>query len=397
MRRKQNLRPQVLPQTLAAQAGGALQSTPSVNLRNFSAPMQMPSVMPSQYMRGAAGDSGNKSVGKVKVGKVVKQAGQYAGAFNFDPTDIYGRLQNKQSKVQKKMSRLEGREGARAQRKYNRLGKKLNRITGAIEQVEGSYPYQMKEVNNQGNDLMQTQFDMIRDQGVFNPEGLPALNQDYGQMRQQAEQRVMDSFNRQMQPEFARQEASFREQMALQGVPEGSEKFNLQYEQMRKAQDSARQSAMDQSFQMGQSEQSQAFGQASQANQQMFGQQLQQYQNPYQNLGAFQPYYQGQMGMLQGQQDYQNQLALQNNANKFASQQAALDRQQQWNLANMGPVGGGGGGGYSDPFGATNSIYDQYIMQQQGGGLPPAMGTGNAFVGGIAQGIGAGITNSIFG
>ncbi len=305
-----------------------------------------------------------------------KQVQNYAGAFGYDPSSLLTKLQQQQQNLQSKIDKKTA-----AGKTPNKLMNKLQNVQNNIGQVQNSSPYQMQQMNNQANAGISQQMGYIQQQGQFNPQNLPNLNQDYSQMRKQAEDNVMSAFNRQMQPEFQRQSEDFRQTMANQGVPEGSEKWNLLYKQMQDSQSNARQNAMNQAFTTGQSEQAQGFNQAFNANQLGYNQQYQTYQMPYQNMQAFQPYYAGQMN-LYGQQ-LQNQY--QQQQNKWQAGQNALDRQVAGKI---------GGGRPYDPNAGMNGFYDQMI-----GGLygnqQKQPGTGTALGQGLVSGVSQGIANSI--
>ena len=289
----------------------------------------------------------------------------YMGAMGTDPSALVGNLTNRADKIGGRIDHLKSKG---RNKKANRLQRRLDKVNTQIGNVQNSTPYQMQGVNNTANETTNQMFEQIQNQGAFKPQNLPNINQDYSQMRQQAEQRVMDSFNREMQPEFQRQDDNFRKQMALQGIPEGSEKWNLQYENMTDAQNSARQQAMDSAFQTGQGEQAQAWNQNFNANNTMFNQQYQTHQMPYQNLGAMTPYYSGQMGMMGQQANRYWQGQQQNQQNQFTAGQNQLNRDHQMSMqhsaqghaSHLAGMHRGGGGG--EPQGMNDA--DFAWMQQ---------------------------------
>ena len=209
-------------------------------------------------------------------------------------------------------------------------------------------------------------------QGIQN---LQPMNMDYGAMRQRAEQMAMDSFNRNMQPQFQREESDWRQRMAEQGIDPNSERARKEFEQMKQQQSGMTQNAMTSAFQAGQGEQAQAFNQG--VTQQML---------PYQQLSSLSPFYQSQAAAnLQGQQ------------NAWQGKQNALTRAQQLQMAKLG---GGGGMTQADRLALIDAeqagrmaLIAQEQALQSGQQLPNQMG--NAAVGGIASGIGAGITGSL--
>jgi hypothetical protein len=99
--------------------------------------------------------------------------------------------------------------------------------------------------------------------GQFNPYDLygKAPEQGYVQALEQAQASVMDQFNRQMDPQFARQNQDFQQQMMSQGIDPNSDAYKLQYEAMQRSQNDARLSAQSQAYQLGMESQKQGFGQ----------------------------------------------------------------------------------------------------------------------------------------
>jgi hypothetical protein len=236
-------------------------------------------------------------------------------------------------------------------------------------------------------------------------DAMPQMpTQDYSAMRQAAEQNAMQSFERNMGPQFQREESEFRQRMAEQGVPETSESYRQQYNDMKNAQGSARQNAMSQAFQLGQGEQAQAYGQQAQNYQlglsgrdQQFNQGIQQYRLPMEQLNAMSPVY-GQMS--QNQQFGQRM--------NFDQQQAELDRQHQEQMAMQGykydrnlmklqsrlnPRGGGGGGGGGTQANPFDRGFDAMIMQQFANQGQQQQQQYPGFGGGFSGGLGQGITN----
>lgn len=247
-----------------------------------------------------------------------------------------------------------------------------NVITTPGAPSTGEAPATFESVTQQGNEALTNTFEQMNNQGAFNPG-------DYTQMRQQAEDSVMNSFNQRMNPQFQQQDERFRQQMANQGIPENSEMYQQQYQQMMQGQNDARQGAMSQAFQLGQGEQAQGWNQAFQG-----------YQLPMAQLNALSPYYgaQAQQNMQTGQQE-------------FAANQADLDRQfgkwqQKYNRGTAwgAPRGGGGGGGglsFEQQKALQDSrqqgdFFNSMVMNglQNGEEMPGQFG--NSFAGGFAGG-----------
>lgn len=208
--------------------------------------------------------------------------------------------------------------------------------------------------------------------GAFqNIQNLQPMNMDYGAMRQKAEQMAMDSFNRNMQPQFQREEADFRQRMAEQGIDPNGEQARKQFEQLKQQQNAMVQNAQTSAFQAGQGEQAQAFGQ------QVTGQMM-----PYQQLGALQPFYASQAASnMQGSQ------------NSWQAKQNELNRQAQLQAAKMG--GGGGGMSMQDRYALMDrEMYNNMVMASMQNGQQMPNQTGNAAVAGIGQGIANAVVGS---
>lgn len=244
-----------------------------------------------------------------------------------------------------------------------------NRLT-AVQQAQGAA----------GQTPQQPTFDYTTGQanqaisGAFNNiQNLQPMNMDYGAMRQKAEQTAMDAFNRQMQPQFQREEADFQQRLAQQGIDPNGEQARKMYEQMKQQQNAMTQNAMTSAFQAGQGEQAQMF------NQGVTGQML-----PYQQLGALQPFYASQAAAnLQGQQ------------NRWQGRQNDLSRAA---ALQQSRIGAGGNLTMADRFALQDQQFQQQMAlqaQQQAfnAGQPlPGNNMVNAGIAGVGQGLGAGLT-----
>jgi hypothetical protein len=272
---------------------------------------------------------------------------------------------------------------------------------GPFQPGQGQGPLPNQGVVDSSNQYMEELFKRMQEQGNFNPN-LPALPQssDYQAMRQRAEQVAMDSFNRNMRPQFQQEESQFRQRMAEQGIPENSELYRDQYKQLRDQQNAATQNAMSNAFQAGQAEQAQQFGQAFDTRGQMFNEQFQGYQVPIAQAQAMSPYYANQMAG--------NQL---NQRLTFEGQQSELQRQHEMEMArladkyqrgqmrlgvSLNPRGGGGGGGgrggmtMADRFALMDrEFYNQMVANaMQNGQTGPMPNFGSGFSGGVGAGAG---------
>jgi len=201
--------------------------------------------------------------------------------------------------------------------------------------------------------------------GKFNPYDLygKAPEQGYVQALEQAQASVMDQFNRQMDPQFARQNQDFQQQMMSQGIDPNSDAYKLQYEAMQRSQNDARLSAQSQAYQLGM-----------QSQQQGFGQYMQGMDYPLKAAQIMQPGWQVPMTFTQDaqQREKDRQLALQNarmssGATVQAAKIAADARQAEINAA----------------------LIERYGNPQQGTSIA------NQFVGPFVSGIGAGIGSGL--
>lgn len=288
-----------------------------------------------------------------------------------------------------------------------KLGKRLENVKGKIQALKnpqapmaptgevpgptlpgGATPPSYNDMLGMGNQAMAGLFGQIQNQGAFNPG-------NFADSQQKAYDSVYNQFQRSMQPQFDQEEAAFRQQMVEQGTPVNSDRYEAAYKQMKAAQNSARQNAMDQAFQTGLGAQGQAYGQAANT-----------YQMPYQNMGAFTPFFQGQnaMQLQQGQQGWQG--AQNDQQRQFEKEMAALQQKYQMKQLQFGAAhqggGGGGGGGYQGMSLAdqmalqNNSFYNNMaLMAAQGGQQMPLPGMGSGFGQGMGTGIGMAVTGSL--
>ena len=107
-------------------------------------------------------------------------------------------------------------------------------------------------------------------QNAFNPTNLPSMGINPGET-------YSDAIMRRLQPQVAMQQKQFDAQMANQGIPPGTEAYNNAKRAFDQQQNDLLTSAQVQGIGVGQT-----------ANQQAFNQQLATYNNPLQQLGAFQ-------------------------------------------------------------------------------------------------------------
>lgn len=205
----------------------------------------------------------------------------------------------------------------------------------------------------------------------FDPLQMQAQYQPvYSQEMERARQNVMGQFERRNAEEFARQQEDVQRQIVERGLDPSSPAAQALYKQLNVRQDLARQEALSAAEQAAQGIQ-----------QQMFGQAMGTAQMPYDIYGStFAPAYMAGVGAQYQQQQLTQQQ-------QFEAQQAKLNRQAQERVARMSRGGGGGGGGMS--------LYDRMEAEAlaRGYGQQPQLNPWAAGAQGLAQGVGAGITN----
>lgn len=215
-----------------------------------------------------------------------------------------------------------------------------------------------------GESIMQY-FNQLQQQGEFHPES-------YTDTYREAVHNVMGQFELQNREQFEYENANAEQMIAERGIdPQGPQADRIR-SQLYDQQDQARQQAMYQGEQMGRALQ-----------QQRFEQDLTKYNIPASQLQALQGYFSGQLGSVEAQRQREHE-----------SKQAEMDRQNRLQLGRMG------GGGGADAMALLNAeyahkrdlLFDAAAMEG-GGNRGPSVG--NAFVGGMGQGIGAGIIGAM--
>lgn len=212
---------------------------------------------------------------------------------------------------------------------------------------------------------------LVEDLGNFDPAAAQReYEQTYSQEMDRARQNIMSQFERRNAEEFERQNVDVQRQIAERGLDPNSPAAQALMRQNTQRQDLARQEAMSAAEQA-----------ASGVNQQMFNQF---YQSNMMKPEMWQAYQQPYIAGI-GAQYSQQQLTQQQ---QFEAQQARLNRQAQERIARMSRGGGGGGGGGMDPFQQYlyQDMMNRYGPQQQ---QPNPIASG---IGGLAQGVGAGLT-----
>lgn len=227
---------------------------------------------------------------------------------------------------------------------------------------------QQKQLSTDIGSGLQQQMQFLAQQGQFQPG-------DFGQQMTQAYDTVMQNFERANAPEFARQQADFRQMAAERGLDPNSEAYKSLSQQLNQQQQDARQQAMLTAQQAASNVQQQAFNQAET-----------QYKMPGTMMGAFAPLF----GTAGEQQQFGQTLGWEQN--KFAQQyQQDLEKlRKQYEYQNKLQASAPRG----DPNALTyeqrrNLIFDEAAARagfQTPEQQPPKTNMGNAFVSGAASG-----------
>ena len=233
-------------------------------------------------------------------------------------------------------------------------------------------PNSYDSITNQAFGAMNPLLNQIQNQGAFNPGS-------FKDTQDAAYNHAMDSFNTQMNPVYAKQEADFQQMAAERGWDPTSQDFARAHQlNVEAPQNQARQQAMDSAYQQGLGAQQQAFAQS-----------YQQYMAPEQNLQYLDPFYR-----------YNTSIQAQQQQNAWQTQQAATN--QQYALELQKHAGGGtkvvGGGGLSlqDQMALqNNNFYNQMALMGMQGGQQQQPSIGNGIASGLASGIGAGIASGL--
>jgi hypothetical protein len=258
----------------------------------------------------------------------------------------------------------------RLQRRINYLQKRnpndprLRKLRNKL-QAGGQVPIQEQSPQQQLQTTSGTSADIFQRMGGYAQQFDPATMQSqydpiYSQEMERARQNVMGQFERQMGPEFQRQQEQFQQMAAERGLDPNSVAYKTQLQQLNERQDAARQQAMSGAESAAQGVQSQMYQQATGLSL-LPGQIAGQFMTPYE--------YQQKMLQLQAQQ-------------KYESEEARRERESRERIARIGASSGS----------QAPSTYDRWIAGQIEGGYdqtpqpnPWATGIGG-FVGGFGQG-----------
>ena len=258
----------------------------------------------------------------------------------------------------------------RLQRRINYLQKRnpndprLRGLRGKLK-AGGQAPIQEQSPQQQLQTTAGTSADIFQRMGGYAQGFDPSTMQSqydpiYSQEMERARQNVMGQFERQMGPEFQRQQEQFQQMAAERGLDPNSVAYKTQLQQLNERQDAARQQAMSGAESAAQGVQSQMYQQATGLSL-LPGQIAGQFMTPYE--------YQQKMLQLQAQQ-------------KYESEEARRERESRERIARIGASSGS----------QAPSTYDRWIAGQIEGGYdqtpqpnPWATGIGG-FVGGFGQG-----------
>jgi len=268
------------------------------------------------------------------------------------------------------MQQASGFNPDRLQRRINYLQRRnpndprLRRLRGRL-QAGGQVPVQEQSPQEQLQTTAGTSADIFQRMAGYAQGFDPANMQSqydpiYSQEMERARQNVMGQFERQMAPEFQRQQEQFQQMAAERGLDPNSVAYKTQLQHRNERQDAARQQAMSSAEQAAQGVQSQMYQQATGLSL-LPGQIAGQYMTPYE--------YQQKMLQLQSQQ-------------KYESEEARRERESRERIARIGASSGS----------QAPSLYDRWIAGQIEGGYDqtpqpnPWAGVIGGFAGGFGQG-----------
>jgi hypothetical protein len=184
---------------------------------------------------------------------------------------------------------------------------------GNMPLEQQNWEQQFGTLNYGANQGLMNQMQFAQAQGAFNPGS-------FQQQMDQAYNNVMDQFNRTTQEQFRQEQQNFEQMAAERGLDPSGEAYRALQKQVFDRQDMARQNAMSQAQQAAQGVQAQAYGQAAST-----------YQMPFQQMGAFAPFYGAQANMQAQQQGQQFQLGStrEQRASDIAQTQAGWRQQER--------------------------------------------------------------------
>ena len=181
----------------------------------------------------------------------------------------------------------------------------------------------------------------------------------YSQEMERARQNVMGQFERQMGPEFQRQQEQFQQMAAERGLDPNSVAYKTQLQQLNERQDAARQQAMSSAESAAQGVQSQMYQQATGLSL-LPGQIAGQYMLPFSE--------QQKLLLLQAQQ-------------KYESKEARRERESRERIARIG----------ASAAKPDTSVYDEWAARRIAEGYAPSQNPnpGAGFFEGLPSGFGS--------
>jgi len=267
------------------------------------------------------------------------------------------------------MQQASGFNPDRLQRRINYLQRRnpndprLRRLRGRL-QAGGQVPVQEQSPQEQLQTTAGTSADIFQRMAGYAQGFDPANMQSqydpiYSQEMERARQNVMGQFERQMAPEFQRQQEQFQQMAAERGLDPNSVAYKTQLQQLNERQDAARQQAMSSAEQAAQGVQSQMYQQATGLSL-LPGQIAGQYMTPYT--------YQQKLLQLQSQQQAE-------------AEQGRLERQSREQIARIG----------ASAAKPDTSVYDEWAARRIAQGYGPSQNPnpGAGFFEGAAGGFGS--------
>lgn len=261
----------------------------------------------------------------------------------------------------------------KAGERVNSSGRRIDARGRAVRAAQPAQPTQATQPAQPGQPSLEQQVQggigqqlgFMANQGAFQPG-------DFGQQMEQAYGNVMQNFERTMGPQFAREQADFRQMAAERGLDPNSEAYRSLQQQVNQNQESQRQAAMSAAQTASQAVQQQGFNQAAT-----------QYQMPATMMGAFAPFY-NEMGEQQrfGQGLTWEQQKLQEQ-HRQQMEQLRLQGQIQRSMPRGDPN--------ALTFAQRMEMLDRQMTNEAAirGNQPPQkeQSTGNAVTQGIASGV----------
>jgi hypothetical protein len=272
-----------------------------------------------QQVRQTAGKQAGRAYRQGILGNQVGQQNIFKGYSNLDPTAV---------------------SSADAQYEANLQGAKdtagMNRVNESNQYGSRQYGYDpttgrqtITDSLSQPQQNLQNSLWNGQQAAVTQAQGMAPVDPNQaGAARQQVINDTTQQFNTLNDPAFAKQNQDFQQQMADQGIAQGSDEWNKRYQgQVTQPQTLARQQAASAGVQMGGQEQSR-----------LWNQQLQQRQLPFQDAASF-----AQLGQYIQQPQFQQMGQVQVNPTDVSNYNNAfsLQKRQAADALNLAQVNNG--------------------------------------------------------